>query len=201
MTILAPPRAAVVDAALAQARIWCAGHEIDQAPALRHAVAVTVVLGRHHPETRPQVIAATLLHDAPEYAPQHEGDGFDLDAHLNWTYGTETCRVVREMERLQHDMRPWNTMPDLDARDAQVVRAACADKIVALSSMLRRAKASGNEAAFWAKRQAFINVIGYFENFGAIAAEVCEADMVDHLADLVAASRAATARYAHTASV
>lgn len=174
--------------ALDQARVWCAGHEIDQAPALRHAVAVTVVLGRHHPETRPDVLAATLLHDSPEYAPAD----IDLDEYLTWTYGGETRRIVREMERLQDDMRPGNRAPALDPADAVVVRAVCADKIIAISSMLRRARHSGNEAKFWAKRQAFIDVLPYFAAFRALAVPVCATEMLDQLTGLIAMSHIAT---------
>lgn len=191
MTILSPPRPAIVSAALDQARTWCAGHEIDQAPALRHAVAVTVVLGRYHAEIGPQVLAATLLHDAPEYAPAE----VDLDQHLAWAYGPETRRIVREMERLQADMRPGNTHPAIDPADAVVVQAVAADKIVAIASMLRRARRSGDATAFWTRRQAFINVLGYFSAFRALAAGVCEADMIDHLTDLIALSRIATDLY------
>ncbi|WP_083731208.1 MULTISPECIES: hypothetical protein [Protofrankia] len=67
MTILFPPRHPTVTSALQLARRWCSGHSIDGAPALAHAVRVTVVLGRHHPAAPPALLAAVLLHDAPNW--------------------------------------------------------------------------------------------------------------------------------------
>lgn len=88
-------------------------------------------------------------------------------------------------------MRLGNTHPAIDPADT-VVQTLAADKIVALSSMLRRARRSGDAAAFWAPRQAFIQCLTYFAAFRALAAGVCEADMIDHLTDLIVLSRTAT---------
>lgn len=191
MNILAPPRPPVVNAALAQAHAWCAGHQIDQAPAVQHAVAVTVTLGRHHPEIHPEVLAATLLHDSPEFAPAD----LDLDRVLTKRFGPLTCRVVRGLEAIHLDMRP-GAEPVLDFDEPAIVQAAAADKIVAIDSMLRRAGRAPDPATFWQRRQAFVQMLDYFEAFRAAAAPVCEADMIDRLADLLTQAHTESHPYA-----
>jgi hypothetical protein len=74
MSPLTRPRPALVDSALDLARTWCAGHRVDDAPALGHAVKVVLALGRHVPDVPADVVAALLLHDAPEFAPPGELD-------------------------------------------------------------------------------------------------------------------------------
>ena len=83
MTVLTPPRHPLIDNALADARRWCAGQVIDDRPALAHAARVAVTLGEHVTDPAPELIAAALLHDSPEFAPA----GIDLDAVLGHRYG------------------------------------------------------------------------------------------------------------------
>lgn len=67
--LIPSPRPAVIDRALRDARAWCAGHTIDDRPALVHAIRVAVTIGDHVPAPPHEVIAAALLHDAPDLAP------------------------------------------------------------------------------------------------------------------------------------
>ena len=61
MTVLSRPRHPIVANALQMAREWCAGHIIDGAPSLGHAVKVALTLGTHRDETlvRPRLLAGT----------------------------------------------------------------------------------------------------------------------------------------------
>lgn len=64
-TVLSPPRHLLVEHALRQARQWCAGHVIDDRPALAHAARVAVTLGEHVADPAPDLVAAILLHGSP----------------------------------------------------------------------------------------------------------------------------------------
>jgi hypothetical protein len=189
MTILAPPRHPMIDDALTCARNWCAGHEIDAAPALRHAVAVTVVLGHYHPETESDITAAVLMHDAPEFAPST----LDLDAFLTIQFSPETNRIVRALQQL-HTTMGANAEPQVAEGDTATLRAACADKIVAISSMLRRSRAADSPTAFWSARTAFTGILDYFDRFTELAAQRGETDMAKRLRALLAEVRTATSR-------
>src|SRR4051794_34723902 len=98
MTVLSYLDDPVVSQALTLARDWCAGHTIDGAPALGHAMKVALVLATHVPDVPSRVVAAALLHDAPEYAP-HD---IDLDAELTARCGPGVAAIVRGLEREHH---------------------------------------------------------------------------------------------------
>ncbi|THV41378.1 hypothetical protein [Glycomyces buryatensis] len=185
MTILAPPRHPLIEDALTCARNWCAGHEIDAAPALRHAVAVAVVLGRYHPETEPDITAAVLMHDSPEFAPPT----LDLDAFLTIQFSPETNRIVRALQHL-HDTMGADTEPEVAEDDSATLQAACADKIVAISSMLRRSRTADSPSEFWSARTAFTGILGYFDRFTELAAQGGEGDMAERLRALLVKVRA-----------
>jgi hypothetical protein len=175
MSVLTPPRHPLVDAALAQARTWCAGRVIDNAPALAHAVKVTTTLSRHVPDLDPQLAAAALLHDAPEFAPA----GLDLDHALTTRFGPTVTRVVRALEAEhraldQHDPPPADT-------DRDVLLVATADKIIALTSLLRRAYASGDPEGFWISRPALLRLRGYFHDTHQHTVGRVPSGMSDHL--------------------
>jgi (p)ppGpp synthase/HD superfamily hydrolase len=106
VTVLTPPRHPLIDRALADARRWCAGQVIDDRPALTHAARVAVTLGEHVAHPAPELIAAALLHDSPEFAPA----GIDLDAALGHRYGREVVRIVRALEAEHHG--PGYRQPD-----------------------------------------------------------------------------------------
>jgi HD domain-containing protein len=94
MSVLTRPRHPTIDTALELARTWCAGHVIDDAPALGHAVRVALTLDRHLPDASPELIAAALLHDSPEFAPAN----LTLDELLTARFGPAVTRVVRALE-------------------------------------------------------------------------------------------------------
>lgn len=158
MTVLTPPLAEPIDRALADARRWCAGRIIDDRPALVHAVRVAVVLGEHVTAPDPDLVAAVLLHDSPEFAPVD----VDLDAVLDHRYGPKVVRVVRALETEHHALDTGHPVITVD--DLPVLLASTADKIVALTSLTRRAEKSGDATAFFAARPALLALL---EHFGA----------------------------------
>lgn len=156
MTVLSPPRHPIVAQALADARVWCAGRIIDDRPALAHAARVAVTLGRHVPRATPELIAAVLLHDGPEFAPGN----LDLDAHLAATYGPEVPRVVRALQA-EHDGLD-GPEPPMHTDDLPVLLASTSDKIVALASLVHRARRSGDTRGFFANRPALLRLLPFF---------------------------------------
>ena len=159
MTVLTPPRHPLVDRALRNAPSWCAGQVIDDRPALAHAARVAVTLGEHLAEPAPELIAAALLHDAPEFAPAD----VDLDAVLSDRYGAEVLRIVRALEAEHHALDTNNPIVAID--DLPVLLASTADKIVALGSLSRRAKHSGEPVGFFARRAALLRLLPHFRAF------------------------------------
>lgn len=180
MTVLTPPRPAVLDHALDTARAWCAGHHIDQRPALAHAARVAVVLGEHITPTPPEWTAAALLHDAPEFAPT----GLDLDALLEEDFGHETRRIVRALQNAHQDLDAG--APTIPLDDPPVLACMAADKIVALSSMTRRAHASGDPTRFLTARPALLAMLPHFHHFHATTTPCVPASMSRVLGDVLA---------------
>ncbi len=189
MSVLSRPRHPMVAEALDLARDWCAGHIIDSAPALGHAVKVALTLGRHVPDAAPELVAAVLLHDAPEYAPKD----INLDAVLTARFGAPVTRIVRALERahLALDQRP---VPEVTTTDRWILWASAADKIVSLRSILRRAARSPDPAAFWRARRAFVARVPYFAVFHATAMPYLPPGMAGELASLVVCAEHATGR-------
>lgn len=181
MTALTRPRHPIVADALSLARDWCAGHIIDSAPALGHAVKVALVLDRHLPAAAPELVAAVLLHDSPEYAPP----GIDLDAVLTARFGPFVTAVVRGLQR-EHIALDRRSVPDVTAEDRRILHASAADKIVSLGAILRRAARSADPAAFWRTRAAFAARVPYFAAFHAAAEPHLPPAMSRELAHLVA---------------
>jgi (p)ppGpp synthase/HD superfamily hydrolase len=159
VTVLRPPRHRLVEHSLAQARCWCAGQVIDDRPALVHAVRVAVTLGEHVPDPDPELIAAALLHDSPEFAPVE----VDLDAVLGQHYGGEVVRIVRALQAEHHALDTNN--PITIADDLPVLLASTSDKIVALASLTRRAEKSGDPVGFFAARPALLALLPRFQTF------------------------------------
>jgi hypothetical protein len=60
--------------------------------------------------------------------------------------------------------------PPIPIGDPWVLHASAADKIVALTSPLRRAATAPDPAAFWARRRAFRALVPYFRAFHTTAA-------------------------------
>jgi hypothetical protein len=185
MTVLVPPRHPTVDRALTLARRWCRGHQIDAAPALAHAARVAVTVSRHIPHVPPEPVAAALLHDSPEYAPQAE-PGIDLYPYLTQHLGPEVARIVAALE-VEHAALGSLDGPPVPVDDPPVLAVSAADKIVALGSMLRRAAASGDPAGFWRARGAFTAVTPYLHAFHVEATPHLPETMAGELARLVEA--------------
>ncbi|BCB90658.1 HD domain-containing protein [Phytohabitans suffuscus] len=179
MTVLTPPRSPLVDEALELARRWCAGHTIDGAPALRHAVEVATTLGRYVPDAPADIIAAALLHDAPEFAID-----VDLDQVLTNRFGPATTRVVRALER-EHAALGQTPAPPFEAGDTVALTASAADKIVSLDSVLRRASFAADRAAYWRTRRPFLALVPYFRAFHTAARTALPAEMAATLGRLV----------------
>jgi hypothetical protein len=167
MTILGPPRHPLIDNALSDAQRLCAGRIIDDRPALTHAARVAVMIGNHHPLAPPEVIAAALLHDAPEFAPPD----VDLDQFLTARYGAEVTRLVRGMQA-EHDALDRETPYIPDSGDELLVLLSTSDKAVALTSLLRRARLSGDVTEFFAGRRPLLSLLDHFRACQLAAAGV-----------------------------
>lgn len=186
-TVLSPPRHPLVEHALRQARQWCAGHIIDDRPALAHAARVAVTLGEHVTHPAPELIAAALLHDAPEFAPPD----IDLDTVLGRRYGAEVPRIVRALEAEHHAL--GTDSPITTADDLPVLLAPAADKIVALTSLTRRAQRSGEVTGFFAARPALVRLLPHLRAFCDTEAGTVPASMsarLDRVLDSIAEATA-----------
>ncbi|WP_250009725.1 metal-dependent phosphohydrolase [Actinoplanes sp. M2I2] len=164
MTVLAPPRHPIVQSALDDARTWCASEIIDDRPALAHAVKVAVTIGAHIPDPGTDLIAAALLHDSPDLAP----NTLDLDELLTTRYGPTVRRIVRVMH---NEHRSLDTdHPQIVVDDHQVLLASTADRIVALSSLMSRARKSGDITGFFTRRRPLLLLLPYFHQCHAAGA-------------------------------
>jgi (p)ppGpp synthase/HD superfamily hydrolase len=188
MTVLTRPRHPVVAGALNLAHAWCAGHLIDGAPALGHAVKVALTLGRHISDPAPELVAAVLLHDSPEFAPPE----VDLDTVLAARFGAPVARIVRALER-EHLALDQRAISDVAMQDLWVLYVSTADKIVSLESILRRAARAPDAAAYWDTRPTFVARVPYFAAFHATAARHLPPGMSSELGRLVARAEQATA--------
>lgn len=178
MRLLAPPRPPLVTAAIRQARIWCAGHEIDDAPAFAHAARVAATLDHHVPDLDPRWLCAALLHDSPEFVPAGTG----LDAALA-VYGGDVPRIVRALQAEHQALDKPD--PPIDVTDQAVLSVSTADKIVAISSLLRRAAVSGDEPGFWAARPLLRGLTGWFSRYQQAGAGRVPQPMTTRLAALL----------------
>ncbi|WP_328415002.1 metal-dependent phosphohydrolase [Micromonospora sp. NBC_00389] len=159
MTVLSPPRPTTIDRALRDAQRWCAGHTIDDRPALAHAVRVAVTIGEHLPNPAPDLIAAALLHDVPDFAPATP----DIYQVLAAAYGPQVPRIIAALQA-EHDALD-KPDPPIRVDDLPVLLASTADKIVALTSLLQRAHASGNVTDFLRARPALLALLPHFRAF------------------------------------
>ena len=187
MTVLSPPRPAVIDRALRDAKVWCAGHTIDDRPALVHAVRVAVTVGKHVPAPPPEVIAAALLHDAPDLAPAT----LDVYQVLTASYGPEVARIIAALQAEHRSLDEPD--PPICVDDPPVLLASTADKIVALTSLLRRARASGDVTGFFAQRLLLCGLLPHFRAFQQAAHPRVPAGMSAHLDAVLARLEQVTA--------
>ena len=103
-----PPMTSI---ALTLARRWCHGHEIGGEPALAHAVRVARILHSYIPDGPPQLLAAALVHDAPDFAPPDE----DLDTTLGRYMSPDVTCIVRALEREHETLAESRDMPPLNS--------------------------------------------------------------------------------------
>jgi hypothetical protein len=190
VNVLTPPRPAPVEDALRLAARWCAGQTVDGGPALRHACAVAVTLGTHCPGAPPELIAAALLHDAPEYA----GDKLEQVG-----LGTGVLALIRAIDAEHRAMAAYHRDPAaagelLDGLDRWALTASTADKVVSLGTILRRAGAD-DRAAYWRRRSAFLDHTPYFRLFATAAAPVVPPGLADALDRLVTTAEVAALEF------
>jgi len=197
MSVLTRPRHPIVNTALELARTWCAGRVIDDAPALGHAIRVVLILDRHLTGAPAELVAAALLHDSPEFAPAD----VDLDQLLTVRLGPAVTRVVRALEAEHVGLDTICGGPPIPIHDPWVLYASAADKVVALTSMLRRAAAAPDLAAFWVHRGAFRALVPYFRTFHRIAAPHLPATMAADLDLIVTRVEQTTAEFRYRPSV
>lgn len=168
MSVLSPPRPPIIVEAMAIAHTWCAGHVIDEAPAYIHAVRVAATLCQHVPQASTALVAACVLHDGPEFAPTRA----ELEARI-LPLGAEVLRIVDALATEHAAIDSYLDDPDaaphrlrqLVAHDPRTIQAMAADKIVAFSSLLRRASRSENPGRFFAERSALTDRHPYFALF------------------------------------
>jgi hypothetical protein len=139
VNVLTPPRPIPVEEALALARDWCHGHTIDGAPALRHACAVAVAIGQHWPDAPPELIAAALLHDSPEYAGKRR---------FRSGLSAAVLELIEAIDAEHQAMATFHRDPALgtqylSALPPTVLIALAADKVVSLGTILRHAADAG----------------------------------------------------------
>lgn len=187
MTALSAPRHPLIERALIDARTWCHGHIIDDRPALAHALHVARTLDSHVPG-RPPLVCAALLHDSPLFAPAD----IDLNTYLTVRYGLEVTRVVRALEA-QHEALDSADPPVL-VDDHPVLLTSTADKIVALSSLLSRARAFGDIDAFFRARGPLLRLLPYFRAYQEAGAALVPPRMAAELRTVIERMEHATAR-------
>lgn len=119
-------------AALDLAHRWCAGQQIAGQRALTHALDVAGTLRQHLPDPDPDIIAAILLHDAPDFAPP----GIDLQAVLATRVSPQAARIIAALdaEHTAMDIAGLNQL----VQDQPVLLASAADKLVSITNVLNR---------------------------------------------------------------
>ncbi|WP_131802409.1 hypothetical protein [Parafrankia soli] len=160
-SVLAPPRAPVVDVALGLARVWCAGHAVAGTPALAHAVRVALTLGRGVPDAAPALIAAVLLRDTPSYADMDVVServaarcGIDTLIALWLLHGEETIAGLFRHDPQAATRRLTGLRPDIAA-------ALVADKTVRIGAVLAGARQARDARVYWAQRRGFLLTVPY----------------------------------------
>jgi hypothetical protein len=193
-SVLARPRPPVVAAALNLAHRWCAGHTIDGDPALLHAVRVARKLGHHWLTVPPGLVAAVLLHDAPDYV-----EDAALSLMVTAGCGGRVLADVRALHREHELMSLYSTNPAQALGRLSVIPpdlriALAADKAVSLAAILRRGRLADDPDRYWADRPAFVGLIPYLRAFAATVAPALPRTLSVELATLVATAEATVIR-------
>jgi hypothetical protein len=124
---------------------------------------------------------------APDFAPP----GIDLDTVLTARFGPAVTRTVRELER-EHSALNDRAEPTITGVTDWTVHASTADKIVSLSSIVRRASRAPDRAAYWHRRPAFVARVPYFIAFAELASPRLPPGMAAELQHIVARAVAET---------
>ncbi|MCM3886135.1 hypothetical protein [Frankia sp. R82] len=191
-SVLTRPRSVLVTAALDLARDWCAGHVIDNAPALGHAVRVALTLGQHMP-VPDALLAAVLLHDVPDYRHPDE-----VAAAVGDRCGISTLVMMWLIhgEHAAMDLYPRDptaAIRRLHRLSDPVAAALAADKVVSLRYVLGRARQTSSPAAFWQTRGALLALMPYLRAFHVATARRIPASLARDLDKLISEVAKATA--------
>lgn len=173
--------------ALTLARRWCRGHEVGGQPALAHAVRVARTLHRYVPDAPPELFAAALVHDAPDFAPSDE----DLDTTLDRYLSPDVTCIVRALEREHEALADGNHVPPTDPA---VLVVGTADKLVSIRSVLDGAVVASEAATYWRRRGGFVLAIPSFRSFQCVAAALVPAAMATDLHHVLCRAEAAIGR-------
>ncbi|WP_238161435.1 hypothetical protein [Micromonospora endolithica] len=131
---------------------------------------------------------AALLHDAPDLVPK----GMDIYQVLTSSYGYEVSRIIAALHAEHQALDAPD--PPIRVEDYPVLLASTADKIVALTSLWRRARATGDVTAFLTRRPVLCGLLPHFRAFQQAARVWVPASMSAHLdAALAQLERAAAA--------
>lgn len=186
MTVRFPSHPLVTDA-LTLATTWFEGHLIGGAPALGHALRVARTLCRFITWAPAEAVAAALLHDAPDLAP----DPSAVDTILSSRFGPAVSHIVHVLHR--EGTVADRPMPHLIMTGADVwaVQVSTADKIVAIDCVLQRAARADDPASFWVQRSPFLERLPAFREFARNAAPYLPAPMTSELIGLCDQARSA----------
>ncbi|KAB2376975.1 HD domain-containing protein [Actinomadura montaniterrae] len=184
----------LVSTGLRLARAWCQGHQIDGAPALGHGVRVATCLGRHVPSATPELIAAALVHDGPEFAPLAGVE--DVYGVITAELSAGVARVVRALAD-EHQALDAAGEAEPPLGDVPTLLASTADKAVSLESVLNRGLSREiDPAEYWRTRGAFLAAVPYFRVFHSKAAGVVPRPLADALHVMVMRAELVACRYA-----
>ncbi|WP_157546759.1 hypothetical protein [Hamadaea tsunoensis] len=161
---LTRPRHPIVDRALNLSRRYCDGQIIDDAPAFTHACRVAVALGTHDPASTPEMIAAALLHDTPEFAHPDT----NLSVALAYGVADGVAPLVLAVHD-EHQAMTSGTAPRVPS-DGAVTRIMAADKVIAFRALVRRASRSPDPVHFWSHREGLRKLMPWFAEWSALAA-------------------------------
>lgn len=163
MSHLRRPRHPVVERALRLSKHYCEGKTIDDAPAFAHACKVAVMFTRHIPDAAPEMIAAALLHDAPEFKP----DMVVLDVVLKYAVGDGIAPLVNAIHA-EHAAMMSGVPPRV--AEPPVTQIMAADKTVAFQALVTRASRAPSEAEFWDRRPTLRSLFPWFVQWCELAA-------------------------------
>ncbi|MBB5868672.1 hypothetical protein F4553_002051 [Allocatelliglobosispora scoriae] len=178
VTVLNKPRHPIVERALRLSRLYYEGHVINEAPALNHAMRVAITLVEHEPDASPVMIASALLQDMPIYAPAT----VDVDIVLRDSVAEGVGPIVRGLA-IEQDAMMSGKAARLASRSVMLIMAA--DRIVALRTLLERARSAPDQREFWIQRQRLRGMFEHFRAWYALAEPVLPVSMAIELSGVL----------------